>query len=378
MKRISALLLALVLLFTCAACGDNSAGSSTGTPAPTSSSPAPTSSATPSPSPSAEPGPGSPTADTLVTGELATASATYTYGKHTVERYYYYYLPSTYQAGDKLPVVLSLHGSGENAEMQLNEGKWTELAEEEGFIVIAPEAVAIHKDRTLSAQGKSLGAIGQGDASNIRWFAASSDPISVYGVDDVAYLCDLIDLFVDLGCADPARVYSTGLSHGAFMSIRLAVEAPEYIAGIGSVAGLITAEMAKKLTDKDVKLVFINGTADPIVPHVGMIYSGVTWAHPVDDSIDLMLKAYGYTDLTITETQLEDVDTTDRTNITRYAYTAGDGSVPAVKYMVNSGGHTWPGGTQYESAAWIGHLCKDAQASRLIWDELKDVTNPNR
>jgi len=49
-----------------------------------------------------------------------------------------------------------------------------------------------------------------------------------------------------------------------------------------------------------------------------------------------------------------------------------------VKYRVNGDGHTWPGGTQYISAAYIGHLCKDAQASRLIWDELKDVTNPNR
>ena len=38
--------------------------------------------------------------------------------------------------------------------------------------------------------------------------------------------------------------------------------------------------------------------------------------------------------------------------------------------MVEGGGHTWPGGTAY---AGSGPVSLDAQASQLIWAELRDA-----
>lgn len=314
----------------------------------------------------------------LVSGVLTSDSAVYTYSGQQVARRWFYYIPSTWQEGQRLPLVFSLHGSGENASMQLNEGKWTELAEQEGFIVVGPEAVAIHADGTLSAEGKRLAEIGQTTAAYIRWHACNTDPIDPYGVDDVAYLSDLIDRFVSLGYADPDRVYSTGLSHGAFMSMRFAVEAPQRVAGIGPVCGLITAEMAAKLTDKRVKMVFVNGTSDPIVPYNGMYFNGVAWAYSTDETIERVLAAYRLTVAEVRESTLPDLDPEDGLTISRFEYVDTNGNVPVVKYRVNGGGHTWPGGTQYFPVSFIGPLCNDAQASHLIWAELKNVTNPNR
>lgn len=310
----------------------------------------------------------------LPIGELATGSRTYTYSDQEVERQYSYYIPSGYQPGDKLPLMLTLHGSGSNARGQLFESHMKDLAEREGFILIAPNSVAIHADGTLSSCGKTLSAIGRTDGSYMRWNAGPDDPQDAYGVDDVQYLCDLIDQFVADGYADPKRVYSTGLSHGAFMSLRLAIEAPEKIAGIGAVSGLLMDKLSAAQPSEQVKLVFVHGTADPVVPIEGMYYGDWCFARSLDDTIGWFIQQYGLTVSDTARTSLPDSDPGDGCTIDRYAYTQSDGSVPVVKYVVNGGGHTWPGGSQYMSSAYIGALCKDASASELIWSELKDAS----
>lgn len=317
----------------------------------------------------------------LPLGELASDSKTYTYWDQEVERLFYYYIPSTYEPGDKLPLILALHGSGANAFSQLYESDMEDLAEKEGFIVVAPNAVAIHSDGTLSSKGNTLSTIGRSDSSFLRWNATPDDPQNMYDVDDVQYLCDLIDQFVDYGYADPDRIYSTGLSHGAFMSIRLALEAPDKIAGIGAVSGLLVEKFAEMELPEQVKLVFVHGTADPVVPMTGMAYDmdkdgnpDYYYALSLDETIDWFMSKYGLSTANINRSRLEDTNSTDGCTIDRYEYVDGKGNVPVVKYIVNNGGHTWPGGSQYSPSYYIGALCKDAQASELIWNELKDVS----
>ena len=70
--------------------------------------------------------------------------------------------------------MLTLHGSGSNASVQLQWGQWVECAEREGFIVVAPESVAIHADGILSSEGKSVLETKQTDFNYIRWNAAST------------------------------------------------------------------------------------------------------------------------------------------------------------------------------------------------------------
>lgn len=317
----------------------------------------------------------------LTLGDLASDSMTYTYWDQEVERLYYYYIPSYYKPGDKLPLMLALHGSGSNALSQLYESNMEELAEQEGFIVVAPNSVAIHADATLSSVGNTLSTIGRSDMSFLRWNATPDDPQNMYGVDDVKYLSDLIDRFVDYGYVDPDRVYASGLSHGAFMSLRLALEVPEKIAGVGVVAGLLVDKFAAMDPTGQVKLVFVQGTADPVVPMEGLAYDmdrdgklDYYYAWSLDDTIDWFIEKYGISVADISSSKIPDTNTTDYCTIDRYAYVDADGNTPIVKYIVNNGGHTWPGGTQYSPAYYIGQLCKDAQASELIWAELKDVS----
>ena len=110
-----------------------SAPAGSDSPKPTDT-PAPT--ATPEPAATPEPTPEPPL--TLKTGSLERAERTYTYSGQEVARKFYYYIPSIWQEGERLPIMLSLHGSGSNAYSQLLECRYQDFAEEYGFILIAP------------------------------------------------------------------------------------------------------------------------------------------------------------------------------------------------------------------------------------------------
>ena len=314
--------------------------------------------------------------ETAKIGELAYGRELYQYRGQDVSRLYYYYIPSTYQEGDKFPLMLTLHGSGSNATVQMQWGQWIDCAEREGFIVVIPESVTIHKDGTLSSEGLSVLETQQTDFNYIRWNASYTDPCAQYLVDDVQYLTDLVDLFVNAGYADPQRVYSCGFSHGGFMSLRLALEAPEVFAGVGVVSGLLCTEYTAVVPSEKVKIVFIQGTEEPVVPIEGMHYDfdgdgeqEYTWAYSLDDTVKWWLERYGVPDAPV-HTELPDTDPYDGTKITRDEYAYEDGTVQLVKYVVEGGGHTWPGGASYTGS---GPVSLDAQASELIWAELKDA-----
>lgn len=51
---------------------------------------------------------------------------------------YYSYVPETYDAGAEIPLIVSLHGAGDTASNFV--GLWEMLSEENGFMVLVPEA----------------------------------------------------------------------------------------------------------------------------------------------------------------------------------------------------------------------------------------------
>lgn len=379
-KILTAAVLAAAFLLGCA-CGSSPAGSS--------QAPEATPSAQPSEKPSSKPAkptglplPEEPPVSAVdgwaEVGALGRTYMVYEYSGQQVARWFYYYIPSTYQPGEKLPLMFTLHGSTANATYQINDGNWQQYAEQKGFILVAPEAVAIHADGTLSSEGKSMAEIQRSEMQWLRWNAVDSDPQGGFGVDDVQYISDLIDLFTGTGYADPARVYSCGLSHGGFMSLKLAVELPEKIAGVGIVSALLCPQYTELTMAGQPKLVFLHGTADEVVPIEGMVYDfdgdgekEYLWAHSLEDSVNWFLQQYGMSGQ-FSETPLPDTSPYDGTTITRRGYTNEAGEEWVVTYIIDGGGHTWPGGAGYS----FGVTTRDAKGTLLIWNELKDVVNP--
>src|SRR5687768_9869668 len=82
-------------------------------------------------------------AATCETDQQAYAEGLHSYQLESsnVERNYLLYVPETYDPGTPTPLILSLHGRSSNALQQTVLSEWNLLADEEGFIVVYPNAL---------------------------------------------------------------------------------------------------------------------------------------------------------------------------------------------------------------------------------------------
>lgn len=121
-------------------------------------------------------------------------------------RSYRLHLPAQQPAGP-LPLVLDFHGYGFSAAREEALTGFSALADREGFAVAYPQA-----------DGKAWRAFGGSD-------------------DDLAYLRALLADAATAAAIDPARIYATGISNGAQMTLAAACGLPGTFAAVAFVAG---------------------------------------------------------------------------------------------------------------------------------------------
>lgn len=91
-------------------------------------------------------------------------------------------------------------------------------------------------------------------------------------VDDTGFARHIVERLVAARAVDARRVYALGDSNGAHMAIRLALEAPELVAGIVAIgAGVPAADnMDCRAGGAPIRrVVLVAGTEDPINPYEG-------------------------------------------------------------------------------------------------------------
>jgi polyhydroxybutyrate depolymerase len=121
-------------------------------------------------------------------------------------------------------------------------------------------------------------AYGNGLMSSWNAGACCGDSMTAM-VDDVGFLRALVEHLHTQLCIDPARVYSTGMSNGGFMSHRLACEASDLVAAVGPVSA--SNGMPACDPGRPVPVLMFNGTADPLVA-----YQGGTFTSAMDTFYD--------------------------------------------------------------------------------------------
>ncbi|HTU25841.1 MAG TPA: PHB depolymerase family esterase, partial [Pirellulales bacterium] len=142
------------------------------------------------------------------------------------------HVPSGYQASQKPPLVLALHGAGGSAAGMLDNDGWAAKADAEGFVVVAPEGLpAKPRDPANFFTNPQVWNAGQLRAGSPR-----------SAIDDVAFIRQLLDVLRSRTPHDERRVFCTGHSNGGGMTFRLANELSDRIAAIGTVAGLMAVE----------------------------------------------------------------------------------------------------------------------------------------
>lgn len=133
-------------------------------------------------------------------------------------RPYLLYLPIGYNAAQRLPMVVMMHGCRQDAETFAAATRMNGIADRERFIVLYPE------QRRLANPHRCW-----------NWFNSSSQS----GAGEASILSDMIRSLAREYNADPARIYVAGLSAGAAMANNLAVCHADLFAGCALHSGLM-------------------------------------------------------------------------------------------------------------------------------------------
>ncbi len=275
-------------------------------------------------------------------------NATISYDGETRE--YSVFLPSTYQAGQSLPMVFNLHGFGSNTTEQIFYTSLNALAQTENFITVTPQGLV----RTTPT--------GQTGAHWNAYFGTD--------VDDLGFLNLLIDrVYTDYNI-DLARVYSTGMSNGGFMSHRLACELSDRITAIASVAGGVFNEQLDNCSpSRAVPVMQIHGTNDGIVDYNGIPLFAPSIPELVGHWVD-----HNNCSTPADTIEIANISTTDNSTVEKLEYNNGDDDSKVWFYIVDNGGHTWPDALIDLPGAVTNH---DFNASEHIWEFFSQFVHPN-
>lgn len=265
-----------------------------------------------------------------------------------INRSYIIYLPQSYVQGQKLPLLLSLHGLTQTGAGIMEFSGFNAVADTASFIVVYPDGI--------------------GNAWNVGFSGGST-------ADDVGFLSTLIDTMHAQYNVDLNRIYSTGFSNGGFMSYRLACELGNRIAAIAPVSGTMTvASLAACNPSRPIPVLHIHGTSDFVVSYNGSF--GNTSVQQVLDFWNDFNNCPG----TPVIVNLPDL-VAEGSTVQRHTWAPCNEESRVELLKVINGGHTWPGSV---GVTGIGITNRDINASSEIWnfvkyfslDETTGVTNP--
>lgn len=282
------------------------------------------------------------------------------YGKITVdgfEREYILHLPKNY-GSEPLPLVMVFHGGGGTAEQIKDHVKFNKTADKNNFIVVYPNSV--DKNWSDGRIGEKL-------------------PVDRDDVKFISMLLDTLSLKYNI---NTKRIFSTGISNGAFFSIYLALKMPERLLAIAPVCGSIPENLRESFTlSSPVSLLLINGTKDPLVKYDGgaVGFGDDEGKRGSSISTDWTVKIWTENNSCQLSSKIEEMDDTEDDGCTAEKttyYKCGNGT-KVVLIKIKGGGHTWPGTSQYLPKILVGNVCKDFKANDVIWEFFSSLPDKN-
>jgi polyhydroxybutyrate depolymerase len=226
-------------------------------------------------------------------------------------------------AGSKeIPLVLVLHGNQPGAGGQIMR-EWTTFdtqADTWGFAVAYPDGCG-----GCWADGRGV---------------TKADEA---GVDDVSFLRAVIEWSAGQHGTYPDRAVVAGLSNGAFMAHRLALEASDQVAVLAAVAGGLPASFRDggRRPAHAVSAMLVHGTADPISPITGG-YSRHLGPNGERRGRTLSLDETAEFWRSVDRCPPGPGETRTTRHSSRSTAGGGAGGTRVTAWTVIGGGHTWP------------------------------------
>lgn len=267
-----------------------------------------------------------------------TAEMTLTSGG--LQRIYRLHVPVGYDPARKTPLVLNLHGHNETALQQERYSQYSDLADQQHFLVVYPQGII-------------------GPDNKLGWATyGKNDPT----INDVLFFSDLLTVLQQHLCVDAQRIYATGISNGGGMTNLLACRMAGRIAAFAPVAAAIYPISEGCHPSRPVSYLEFHGTSDPAVHYNG---STLLQFPPVMD----MLQEWATRDHCTSGPDIF----FQQADVTGYQWTHCQAGVVVQHYRITGRGHTWPGAT---ISTFLGTTTHTISATTLSWQFFQNARLP--
>lgn len=230
-------------------------------------------------------------------------------------RTYRVHVPGSYVADRPQAVVLVFHGYSGNAVSMEQSTGFSRLADVQGFIAVYPQGLL------------------DGDGGKPFW--ASAGPID-YGIDEAAFVSNILDDLQKKLCVDPKRIFVTGFSNGGGMSGFLACRLARRIAAFAPISGNFYALPGGCNPGRPVPILEFHGTMDPVVPYNGIpARINPEWPLP---SIPQWLQDWAARD----GCKSGPIVFLHEPEVTGMQWTDCEGNATVIHYRIEGGGHSIP------------------------------------
>lgn len=274
---------------------------------------------------------------------------------HTIQvdgekRCYTLYTPPGYDPDNPPPVVFNYHGFGSNPISQSWISGWHDLADTEGFLVVTP----------------------QGTGFPQRWNSGST--WNANSADDVLFFREMLEDVTSFTPYDPGRVYVNGFSNGGGMTMRIACEATDKIAAVGTVAAAVVESLDCDPSGP-LPLMAFHGTGDTVVNYegFGMQYPLLRFGADVTHAPVYFYGAEEWTALWAENNGCDPtpVELPSFGDVSGVRYTSCNEDAEVIFYSIDGGGHTWPGGFPL---LITGKTTSDIDATKEMWNFFQEYS----
>lgn len=224
-----------------------------------------------------------------------------------IDRTYLIHVPSSYDGGSAVPLVLALHYAGGSASTFETMTGFSEKADSNDFIVVYPNGIG-----------------GFWNGGNCCGSAMEDT------VDDVGFISALIDTITENYNIDSTRIFATGFSNGSIMCYRLAAELADKIAAIAAASGQMMLDECNPV--RAVPIMHLHALDDAAVPYEGGFASGYNFP-PVDSVIDV------WVEINNCETEPDTIVNSGSLMVRKW--TALSSNADIFVYTTPTGGHSW-------------------------------------
>jgi polyhydroxybutyrate depolymerase len=251
------------------------------------------------------------------------------------------------QVSEPAALILVLHGYGGGNNDMMNNYGWTQLADQEGFVVAFPN--------------------GSKDFDNQRFWDVDYDFHQGLDIDDDGFLRELALYLQNEHQLDPDRTFVTGFSNGAEMCFQLACRESETFVATAPIIGMMLDTLFTNCNPTIVRpMLSMNGTADGVTWYGGDMSNAGGWGAYRSIPETMALWAEKMQSQSVNSTSLPDVNQSDGSTVRLDVYTSFLNTLTLKYYLVLGGGHDWPGNS--------GNM--DINATNEVWNFFSEINAP--